>query len=503
LRVYASTFFAFSLIAGLCSAGGGVASAATGAAAGVTASATALTLSTPDVVFGDEEAEQFTATVSGAGATPTGTVTVTAGAAATIVCTITLAAGTGTCSPTADALPVGAATLTAAYGGDATYDVSSAPTASLEVSSGPPPTTANTTTTLGLAKASATYGDEQLEKISVTVASGLSDGNDLAGRVTVRSGAIKVCAFSLPPSGKGSCALKPTELLPGTAKLTAAYAGDNQFAPSVSAVKSLKVVKERTTTTVSLSATKVAYGTERNEHITAVVKPAHGGTPTGHVTVKAGGAAICVITLKSARGTCSPAAARLATGRYKITADYTGSGDVISSISAVRSLSVVKASSRTALSLSAAKVQYGSERSERVSVKIAPQSAGTPGGKVTVKAGGATLAVISLRSGQGSLTLSAKRLTAGSYTLVAIYSGNADFKGSTSAKRSLTVSSPPPQKAACHPRASSGNCYEPGEFCPKADHGETGVAGDGKTIVCEDNDGWRWEPVGNGSLSGI
>jgi hypothetical protein len=23
----------------------------------------------------------------------------------------------------------------------------------------------------------------------------------------------------------------------------------------------------------------------------------------------------------------------------------------------------------------------------------------------------------------------------------------------------------------------------------------TGVAGDGETITCEDNDGWRWEPT--------
>ena len=25
--------------------------------------------------------------------------------------------------------------------------------------------------------------------------------------------------------------------------------------------------------------------------------------------------------------------------------------------------------------------------------------------------------------------------------------------------------------------------------------GASGVAGDGKKIVCEDNNGWRWEPV--------
>jgi len=47
----------------------------------------------------------------------------------------------------------------------------------------------------------------------------------------------------------------------------------------------------------------------------------------------------------------------------------------------------------------------------------------------------------------------------------------------------------------CHPTTSSGNCYQPGEFCSAAEHGETGVAGDGETIKCEDNNGWRWEPA--------
>lgn len=47
---------------------------------------------------------------------------------------------------------------------------------------------------------------------------------------------------------------------------------------------------------------------------------------------------------------------------------------------------------------------------------------------------------------------------------------------------------------ACYPLSSSGGCYEPGEYCSNNDHGMAGVAGDGKTIICEDNDGWRWEP---------
>jgi cardiolipin synthase A/B len=53
--------------------------------------------------------------------------------------------------------------------------------------------------------------------------------------------------------------------------------------------------------------------------------------------------------------------------------------------------------------------------------------------------------------------------------------------------------SPPRAPAACHPRTSSGHCYEAGEYCSEAEHGMSGIAGDGEAIVCENRDGWRWE----------
>jgi hypothetical protein len=52
---------------------------------------------------------------------------------------------------------------------------------------------------------------------------------------------------------------------------------------------------------------------------------------------------------------------------------------------------------------------------------------------------------------------------------------------------------PPPTAASCYPLSNEGTCYDPGEFCRDSDHGTTGVAGDGEKIICEDNDGWRWE----------
>jgi hypothetical protein len=60
------------------------------------------------------------------------------------------------------------------------------------------------------------------------------------------------------------------------------------------------------------------------------------------------------------------------------------------------------------------------------------------------------------------------------------------------------VVAPPPASAAatgCQPKTNGGKCYEPGETCRVSDHNVSGVAGDGKAITCEDNDGWRWEPA--------
>lgn len=61
-----------------------------------------------------------------------------------------------------------------------------------------------------------------------------------------------------------------------------------------------------------------------------------------------------------------------------------------------------------------------------------------------------------------------------------------------------TAGQVPPASTAptgCHPLTNGGNCYEPGEFCRASDHGVSGVAGDGESITCVDNDGWRWEPA--------
>jgi hypothetical protein len=53
----------------------------------------------------------------------------------------------------------------------------------------------------------------------------------------------------------------------------------------------------------------------------------------------------------------------------------------------------------------------------------------------------------------------------------------------------------PSTPTGCYPISDEGTCYRPGEYCRDDDHGVSGVAGDGEAIICEDNDGWRWEPA--------
>ena len=93
----------------------------------------------------------------------------------------------------------------------------------------------------------------------------------------------------------------------------------------------------------------------------------------------------------------------------------------------------------TTLKLSAARVKFGHEQSEKLSVKVKPRTGGTPSGKVTVAAGSRTLCTIKLANGKGSCTLAAKRLKPGTYRLTGIYGGDRKYAGAAYPAQSLTV----------------------------------------------------------------
>ena len=94
----------------------------------------------------------------------------------------------------------------------------------------------------------------------------------------------------------------------------------------------------------------------------------------------------------------------------------------------------------TTLTRSHSIVTFGDEQAEKLSVAVTSKS-GTPGGKVTVKAGATTVCTITLKSGTGSCTLSARQFKAGAYHLVANYLGTWPYAKSASSSWPLTVRS--------------------------------------------------------------
>jgi hypothetical protein len=81
-----------------------------------------------------------------------------------------------------------------------------------------------------------------------------------------------------------------------------------------------------TTVTFKLSASRVAYGSEKSLKLSVRVSTKFSGQLAGTVTLKAGKKRICAVKISSAgKGTCSPSSRRLlAVGTYSVAAFYGG-----------------------------------------------------------------------------------------------------------------------------------------------------------------------------------
>ena len=278
-----------------------------------------------------------------------------------------------------------------------------------------------TITFTSTAPSSATMGGATY---TVTATGGASDNP-----VTFSSATTSVCSVS------GSVV---SFIGAGTCTIDANQAGNTNYGAAAQVTQSFPVHPATTTTTLNVR-TPLTYGDEGSAtfHVTVT---APGLTPTGTVAIKNGPTALCTITLSSGKGSCTLSATKLAVGTYGLVAAYGGSTDFHGSASVKETLTVSKATTKTAVKLSATKVTYGHEQVLHLSVDVSPQFPGTmPTGTVTVKESTTTLCTIKLSSSKGSCTLLAKKLKAGTYQLVATYGGSANFKGSTSAKETLTV----------------------------------------------------------------
>lgn len=242
-------------------------------------------------------------------------------------------------------------------------------------------------------------------------------------------------------NGTATCAETDTGLPPGAYQVFGFYNGDDIFAGSDTPLETLTITPGTAVATLSLGQPRIDFGQQQNEQLTVHVAPIGSGAPSGQVTVMEGNANICGATLAGGVGECQLNPGQLAVGRHALTASYSGDTDFNGTTSTAQTL-IVTAKTTTALGLSQARVKFGREQAEKltVTVKSTISGTGTPGGTVTITAGNNTLCrAITLHSGTASCTLTARRLRAGTYHLTARYAGATSFTGSTSQRKTLTV----------------------------------------------------------------
>ncbi len=95
----------------------------------------------------------------------------------------------------------------------------------------------------------------------------------------------------------------------------------------------------RTTTTLRMAHTKIAYGSERSERLTVTVR-AKKGTPAGTVIITAGSEAVCRLALKNGFASCTLGRWQLGSGSFKLRARFEGSNEYQMSTSRAELLKV-------------------------------------------------------------------------------------------------------------------------------------------------------------------
>jgi hypothetical protein len=283
-----------------------------------------------------------------------------------------------------------------------------------------------TTTTIASNKNPSTAGD--LVTFSATVTGGSSTAT---GTVTFKDGTTTLGTGTLNSSGQTSFAT--SKLTAGSHNMTGAYSGDINHATSTSSILVQNVNGVPTTTALVSSLNPSTFG--QSVTFTATVSSSK-GVPTGKVTFKNGTKVLGTVALTN--GVAALSTSTLAAGTPTITAAYGGStkfavssGSVLQTVNKAATTSTITGSSPNPST-------FGQAVTFTATVTTGA-GAGTPGGTVTFMRGTASLGKATLASGTVTFTTTTTQLPAGTNSITAVYGGDANHAGSTSAVFTQTV----------------------------------------------------------------
>jgi hypothetical protein len=379
--------------------------------------ATGTTLSGPSGNFKPGDAVTFTASVNGTIGTPTGTVTFLDGT--TSLGSAALVNGVATFTTTA--LTGGNHSITASYGGDASFNSSK----SNAVSQAIRPSATNLS--LQESSSSSTIG----QGVTLTV----NASNVLAtptGNVTFLDGQTTIGTSTLDGSGKASLTIDSLSI--GSHLLSVSYNGDTNSNAATSTTQTLVVSPIATTVTLDSTASSAQFGQIVTVGATVKATQSSGfGTPTGQVVFVQGNAAVGLANLDSS-GHASLPIKLSSVGTNQITANYVGDAHFATSTAGNPvTTTVASATTSTSLTITPDTPVVGRQMLFTATVYSA---GGTPTGNVIFSNGSKQIGKIALTGGQAFL-VTTLNFTPGQ-SITATYVGSNNYTSSTSSPVVLT-----------------------------------------------------------------
>ncbi len=218
-------------------------------------------------------------------------------------------------------------------------------------------------TTLSLSATRITVGSPV--KATITVVSSGVLGAEL---VTLYDGSVPIGAGVLK---NGKVVVTVPDLEVGTHGLRAKFAGNATVAESMSAARQVVVDPAGSVTKLTASAAQQSFGTTKPVLLTATVKLTNGAVPSGVVQFRSGSQVVYSAPVASGKATYrlradATVGAKSLTARFVPTDPSAAAG----STSAVVTVTVVKAVSKTTLKASAATQKYGTSKPVKLTATV-------------------------------------------------------------------------------------------------------------------------------------
>jgi hypothetical protein len=207
----------------------------------------------------------------------------------------------------------GSCTITASQAGDSNYNAATNVPRTFTIAK------ANQTITFG-GLANKTFGDADFT-VSASATSGLAVSFGASGNCGVSSSTVHI-------SGGGSCTI------------TASQSGDSNYNAASNVLQTFSIAKAASSVAVSASPNP----SDLNQSVTFVATvSSSAGTPTGNVQFKDNGANFGTPVSLNASGIAQFTSSALSVGTHTMTADYSGSGNLLTSTGTLLNGQVVKA----------------------------------------------------------------------------------------------------------------------------------------------------------------